>query len=209
MPGGFIGIAEDGGLATALGEWTLREACMQSRRWQGAGLPPVPIAVNLSARAFRVRSLAETLRTILRDTGVEPRLLELEITESAVMQPSKQTLETLSELSSMGIQLAVDDFGTGYSSLSYLKRFPIDKLKIDRSFVRDLPSDADAVAITEATISLAKSLGLRVVAEGVETPAQLDFLIQHRCDDAQGHLFCPPCEAADTGRIFGRDVVVH
>jgi EAL domain-containing protein (putative c-di-GMP-specific phosphodiesterase class I) len=205
MPGGFIGIAEDGGLAHALGEWTLREACAQHRRWRAAGLTPVPIAVNLSARAFRVRTLAETLRAILADTGVEARYLELEITETAVMQPSKQTLEMLSELSAMGVQLAVDDFGTGYSSLAYLKRFPIDKLKIDRSFVRDLPGNADAVAITQATISLAKSLGLRVVAEGVETPSQLQFLRSHGCDDVQGHLLCPPLEAGETARIFGAE----
>jgi diguanylate cyclase (GGDEF)-like protein/PAS domain S-box-containing protein len=205
MPGGFIGIAEDGGLAHALGEWTLREACAQHRRWQAAGLTPVPIAVNLSARAFRVRTLAETLRAILAETGVEARYLELEITETAVMQPSKQTLEMLSELSAMGVQLAVDDFGTGYSSLAYLKRFPIDKLKIDRSFVRDLPGNADAVAITQATISLAKSLGLRVVAEGVETPSQLQFLRSHGCDDVQGHLLCPPLEAGETVRIFGAE----
>jgi len=205
MPGGFIGIAEDGGLAHALGEWTLREACAQSRRWQAAGIDPVPIAVNLSARAFRVRTLADMLRSILSETGVAPQLIELEITETAVMQPSKQTLEMLSELSAMGVQLAVDDFGTGYSSLAYLKRFPIDKLKIDRSFVRDLPGNSDAVAITQATISLAKSLGLRVVAEGVETVAQLEFLRSHGCDDVQGHLLCPPLEATETDRIFGAE----
>jgi diguanylate cyclase (GGDEF)-like protein/PAS domain S-box-containing protein len=205
MPGGFIGIAEDGGLAHVLGEWTLRAACAQSRRWQAAGFAPVPVAVNLSARAFRVRTLAETLRSILAETGLEPRLLELEITETAVMQPSKQTLEMLSELSAMGVQLAVDDFGTGYSSLSYLKRFPIDKLKIDRSFVRDLPGNADAIAITQATISLAKSMGLRVVAEGVETPGQLEFLRANGCHDVQGHLLCPPLDAGETARIFGRE----
>ena len=167
-----------------------------------AGLPPVPVAVNLSARVFRDRTLPATLAGILRDTGLDARLLELEITESAVMQQTDTTLETLSQLSAMGIQLAVDDFGTGYSSLAYLKRFPIDKLKIDQSFVRGIPGDGEDVAIAQAIISLARTLGLRVVAEGVETGAQLDFLVAHGCDDVQGNLFCPPCPPGDTARIF-------
>ncbi len=202
LPDEFIGIAEESGLGQALGEWTLREACTQSRRWQSAGLRPVPVAVNLSARVFRDQTLPATLAGILRDTGLEPRLLELEITESAVMQQSDTTLETLSQLSAMGIQLSVDDFGTGYSSLAYLKRFPIDKLKIDQSFVRDIPGDSDDVAITQAIISLGKALGLRVVAEGVETEAQLGFLVAHGCDDVQGNLFCAPLEGRETERIF-------
>jgi diguanylate cyclase (GGDEF)-like protein/PAS domain S-box-containing protein len=201
-PDEFIGIAEESGLGQALGEWTLREACLQSRRWQSAGLRPVPVAVNLSARVFRDQTLPATLAGILRDTGLEPRLLELEITESAVMQQSDTTLETLSQLSTMGIKLSVDDFGTGYSSLAYLKRFPIDTLKIDQSFVRDIPGDSDDVAITQAIISLAKALGLRVVAEGVETEAQLAFLVAHGCDDVQGNLFCAPCPGSETERIF-------
>ena len=204
MPDEFIGIAEESGLGQALGEWTLLEACTQSRRWQSAGIRPVPVAVNLSARVFRDQMLPATLTGILRDTGLEPRLLELEITESAVMQQSDTTLETLSQLSAMGIQLSVDDFGTGYSSLAYLKRFPIDKLKIDQSFVRDIPGDSDDVAITQAIISLAKTLGLRVVAEGVETEAQLGFLVAHGCDDVQGNLFCAPCDGRETERIFAR-----
>jgi diguanylate cyclase (GGDEF)-like protein/PAS domain S-box-containing protein len=202
LPDEFIGIAEESGLGQALGEWTLREACTQSRRWQSAGLRPVPVAVNLSARVFRDQTLPATLAGILRDTGLAPRLLELEITESAVMQQSDTTLETLSQLSTMGIQLSVDDFGTGYSSLAYLKRFPIDKLKIDQSFVRDIPGDSDDVAITQAIISLAKALGLRVVAEGVETEAQLGFLVAQGCDDVQGNLFCAPCDGREAERIF-------
>ncbi|MET0681271.1 MAG: EAL domain-containing protein, partial [Burkholderiales bacterium] len=203
MPGGFIGIAEECGLAQPLGEWTLHEACAQSRRWQAAGIAPVPVAVNLSARVFRDRSFVATLRGILAETRLEPRLLELEITESAVMQQSDATSATLEELSAMGIQLAVDDFGTGYSSLAYLKRFPIDKLKIDRSFVRGIPASGDDAAITRAIVSLARSLGLRVVAEGVETDAQLGFLTAHGCDDIQGNLYCPPCDPRETERIFG------
>jgi diguanylate cyclase (GGDEF)-like protein/PAS domain S-box-containing protein len=204
MPDDFVGIAEESGLGQALGEWTLREACSQSYRWQCAGIRPVPVAVNLSARVFRDRMLPATLAGILRDTGLEPRFLELEITESAVMQQSDSTLETLSQLSAMGIQLAVDDFGTGYSSLAYLKRFPIDKLKIDQSFVRDIPGDGEDVAIAQAIISLAKTLELRCVAEGVESEAQLDFLVAHGCDDVQGNLLCAPCEARETERIFPR-----
>jgi diguanylate cyclase (GGDEF)-like protein/PAS domain S-box-containing protein len=203
MPGGFIGIAEECGLAQPLGEWTLHEACVQSRRWQAAGIAPVPVAVNLSARVFRERSFVTTLRSILDETRLDPTLLELEITESAVMQQSDATSATLEELSAMGIQLAVDDFGTGYSSLAYLKRFPIDKLKIDRSFVRGIPTSGDDTAITRAIVSLARSLGLRVVAEGVETDAQLGFLSAHGCDDVQGNFFCPPLDARETERIFG------
>ncbi len=203
MPGGFIGVAEDCGLAQPLGEWTLHEACVQSRRWQEAGVAPVPVAVNLSARVFRDRSFVTSLRAILDETRLDPRLLELEITESAVMQQSDATSATLEELSAMGIQLAVDDFGTGYSSLAYLKRFPIDKLKIDRSFVRGIPTSADDTAITRAIVSLARSLGLRAVAEGVETDAQLGFLSAHGCDDVQGNFFCPPCDPLETARIFG------
>jgi diguanylate cyclase (GGDEF)-like protein/PAS domain S-box-containing protein len=203
MPGGFIGIAEECGLAQPLGEWTLHEACVQSRRWQAAGIAPVPVAVNLSARVFRERSFVTTLRSILGETRLDPTLLELEITESAVMQQSDATSATLEELSAMGIQLSVDDFGTGYSSLAYLKRFPIDKLKIDRSFVRGIPTSADDTAITRAIVSLARSLGLRVVAEGVETDAQLGFLSAHGCDDVQGNFFCPPLDARETERIFG------
>jgi diguanylate cyclase (GGDEF)-like protein/PAS domain S-box-containing protein len=205
LPDEFVGIAEESGLGRSLGEWTLREACSQSRRWQAAGLRPVPVAVNLSARVFRDQTLPATLAGILRDTALAPQFLELEITESAVMQQSDTTLETLSQLSAMGIQLSVDDFGTGYSSLAYLKRFPIDKLKIDQSFVRDVPGDGDDVAITQAIISLAKTLGLRVVAEGVETEAQLAFLVAHGCHDAQGNLFCAPCDGRETERIFAGD----
>ncbi len=203
MPGGFISIAEDCGLAQPLGEWTLHEACVQSRRWEAAGIVPVPVAVNLSARVFRDRSFVTTLRAILDETRLDPRLLELEITESAVMQQSDATSATLEELSAMGIQLAVDDFGTGYSSLAYLKRFPIDKLKIDRSFVRGIPASGDDTAITNAIVSLARSLGMRSVAEGVETEAQLGFLAANGCDDVQGNFYCPATDPRETGRIFG------
>jgi EAL domain-containing protein (putative c-di-GMP-specific phosphodiesterase class I) len=151
---------------------------------------------------FRERAFAASLADILRDTGLPPSLLELEITESAVMQHSDTTLATLAELSAMGIQLAVDDFGTGYSSLAYLKRFPIDKLKIDQSFVRDIPGDANDSAIVQAIISLGRTLDLRVVAEGVETEAQREFLVSHGCDDVQGYLYCRPCDGSEIERIF-------
>jgi diguanylate cyclase (GGDEF)-like protein/PAS domain S-box-containing protein len=202
LPEAFIGIAEDSGLALPLAEWTLREACLQSGRWRSAGVTPAPIAVNLSARVFRERAFCASLSEILRDTGLPPSLLELEITESAVMQHSDTTLTTLGALSAMGIQLAVDDFGTGYSSLAYLKRFPIDKLKIDQSFVRDIPGDANDSAIVQAIISLGRTLDLRVVAEGVETEAQREFLVSHGCDDVQGYLYCRPCDGSEIERIF-------
>ena len=190
-------IPDDAWEGPGLGEWTLREACMQSRRWQSAGLRPVPVAVNLSARVFRDQTLPATLSGILRDTGLEPRLLELEITESAVMQQSDTTLETLSQLSAMGIQLSVDDFGTGYSSLAYLKRFPIDTLKIDQSFVRDIALDPDDAAIVGAIISIAENLQLGVIAEGVETEQQRAFLHARGCPEMQGFLMSPAIPAAE------------
>jgi diguanylate cyclase (GGDEF)-like protein/PAS domain S-box-containing protein len=202
LPSGFVQIADESGLAQALCEWTVREACMQSKRWQANGVAAVPVAVNVSARVFRDRTLAANLSAILLDTGLDPRLLELEITEGAVMHFSDLTIATLEELSGMGIKLAVDDFGTGYSSLAYLKRFPIDKLKVDRTFVRGIPSSLDDAAIARAIISLSKSLELRVVAEGVETEAQLAFFTMHGCDDVQGNLLCAPCEADQVDRIF-------
>ncbi len=188
-PAHFIPVAEASGLIVALGQWVLREACRQQVRWRQAGRPPLTVAVNISALQFRKTGFTDTVAAILRETGADARHIELEITESALMQPSPELHGQLQRLREMGLTLALDDFGTGYSSLAYLKRLPISRLKIDRSFVRDLPGDVEDAAITAATLSLARDLGLEVVAEGVETQAQYDYLRARGCALVQGFLF--------------------
>jgi diguanylate cyclase (GGDEF)-like protein len=196
-PNAFIPSAEENGLIVPIGEWVLREACRQMRRWIDAGMSPIRVAVNLSAKQFRHDDLVAVVRSALEDARLEPGYLELELTESAVMHDAEKSAATLQALSTMGVHISIDDFGTGYSSLSYLRRFPLDKLKIDRSFVRDLMSNADDVSIVRAIISLAHSLRLRVVAEGVETAEQLAFLRELGCDQYQGYL-CSPAVPPDT-----------
>jgi diguanylate cyclase (GGDEF)-like protein len=191
-PDQFIPMAEETGLIIPIGEWVIREACRRARSWQLAGIAPLRVAVNLSAQQFRQKDLLETVQRALRDTGLDPSLLELELTESAVMENAEESARILAQLSRLGVQISIDDFGTGYSSLSYLKRFPLDKLKIDRSFIRDLATDVDDAAIVRAIISLAHSLKLKVIAEGVETADQLDFLRQLGCDQYQGYHCSPP-----------------
>jgi len=191
-PARFIPIAEENGVIAPIGEWVLREACRQLAEWGKLGLPEISMSVNLSAVQFRQRDLGAQVRKILDQHGIEPSRLELEITETAVMQDAEAAIALLHELKEMGVQLAVDDFGTGYSSLNYLKRLPIDKLKIDQSFVRDIAHDPDDAAIVSTIISMARSLKLKVVAEGVETAAQLAFLNQHGCDQGQGYYFAQP-----------------
>ena len=201
-PAEFISIAEETGLIVPIGEWVLIEAMRQNRAWQQAGRPPVPISVNLSARQFRQKDLVEVLRRILADTGQPARLLELEITETTLMQDIDETQARLQEISAMGVQLVIDDFGTGYSSLSYLKRFPVHKLKIDQTFVREVTSDPDDAAIVTAIIGLAKSLELEILAEGVETCEQLDVLLGLGCERFQGFLFSRPLLPARADEIF-------
>jgi EAL domain-containing protein (putative c-di-GMP-specific phosphodiesterase class I) len=196
-PGKFIPLAEETGMIEAIGEWVLRTACRQAKAWQDAGLSAVAVAVNISARQFRHDHFAQRIAAILSETELEARFLEVEITESMMMQDHERTERVLAELHMMGITIAVDDFGTGYSSLAYLKRFPIDCLKIDQSFVRDLPGNLDDLAITKAIITLAKSLKLEAIAEGVETVAQHAFLASCGCDEAQGYLFSKPLPAMD------------
>ena len=195
LPGEFIPIAEETGLINEIGEWVLRTACRQAREWEAAGLPPVRMAVNLSIRQLRRRGFPARVRAIVRETGLAPQRLELEITESSLMVDPEQIIKALHELRGMGIQLAMDDLGTGYSSLAYLKRLPLDRIKIDRSFVRDIPEDPDDVAIVQAILAMARQLKIRVVAEGVETPAQARFLRNHRCEEAQGYAFSRPLPA--------------
>lgn len=194
-PGDFIPVAEERGLIAQIGTWVLGEACRQNKKWQQAGLPRLPVAVNISATQFQQKNLVANVHEVLEQTGLEPRYLELEVTESVVMYDAEQLISTLEELRSLGVFLAVDDFGTGYSSLSYLKRFPIDKIKVDRSFVRDIPGDKDDYSIVRAIIGLSHQLSLRVVAEGVETVEQLDALRASGCDQYQGFLFSRPVTA--------------
>jgi diguanylate cyclase (GGDEF)-like protein len=191
-PAEFIPVAEQSGLILSIGSWVLREACRQMRAWQEQGLATGSMAVNLSTRQFRQKDLAEDISAALRDTGMAPGDLELELTESAIMDNLAAATEVLGELEQLGIRIAVDDFGTGYSSLSYLKSFPIHCLKIDRSFINDIPGDENDTAIVRTIIALAHSLGLTVVAEGVETEPQLAYLRANRCDQIQGYLFSRP-----------------
>jgi EAL domain-containing protein (putative c-di-GMP-specific phosphodiesterase class I) len=191
----FIPLAEECGLIGAIGDWVIREACRQARAWQDEGVPPLTISVNLSASQFRDSGLVDSIRRALDDVGLAPRHLEVELTESAVMSDPEQSVAILEQLCAMGIQASVDDFGTGYSSMSYLRRFPIDKLKIDRVFIHELASRPADANIVRAIVSLAHSLNLKVVAEGVETPAQLDFLKAAGCDEYQGFHYSPPLPA--------------
>jgi diguanylate cyclase (GGDEF)-like protein/PAS domain S-box-containing protein len=201
-PEKFIPLAEETGLIVPIGEWVLRTACRQCKIWQDAGLPPVAVAVNISARQFREKDLLQLVASILAESGLAPSQLELEVTESVIMHDEQQVIASLQAFRDIGVRLSVDDFGTGYSSLSYLKRFPVHRLKIDQSFVRELTSHADDAAIAQAVITLGHSLNLRVIAEGVETPEQLAFLRRNQCDEMQGYLFGKPVPADEFGKLL-------
>ncbi|MBC7781933.1 MAG: EAL domain-containing protein [Proteobacteria bacterium] len=209
LPGQFITLAEETGLIVPIGEWVLDQACQEAVSWQVSGLPPIAVAVNLSARQFAHETLVDATARTLERHALSPGTLELEITESMVMNNPEQAVILLTALKAMGCHLSIDDFGTGYSSLAQLKRFPVDSLKIDRSFVRDLPGDTDDAAITRAVIAMAHSLKLRVVAEGVETREQLQFLREHGCDDVQGYLFGRPMPAVEFARALATDRLRH
>ena len=196
-PDRFIPIAEDTGLILQIGEWVLRTACAQAKAWHDDGLWAVPVAVNVSAVQFRQENFCALIRSVLQETGLSPQFLELELTESLLLSNVDRIFSVLQELREMGLMLSIDDFGTGYSSLSYLKQFRVNKLKIDRSFIRDIAFDSDNAAITAAIISMAKSLKLKVIAEGVETEAQISFLREHQCDEIQGYYFSKPITAAE------------
>ncbi|MFI3157943.1 MAG: EAL domain-containing protein [Methylococcaceae bacterium] len=194
-PGTFIPIAEDSGLIVPIGEWVLREACVTNKTWLDAGLPEMLVAVNVSAKQLRQKDFLDTVAKVLEETGLPPHLLEIELTESCVMQNPEQAISILEALKVMGIKLAMDDFGTGYSSLAYLKRLPFNKIKIDQSFVIDVSTDADSSAIASAIIALTHSMHRIVIAEGVETLEQLDFLRAGGCDEIQGYYFSRPLDA--------------
>ena len=201
-PAEFIPLAEECGLIGAIGGWVIREACRQTRAWQLDGVPTLRVSVNLSASQFRDSGLVDSIRTALDDAGLEARYLEVELTESAVMSDPEKSIAVLEHLSAMGVLVSVDDFGTGYSSMSYLRRFPIDKLKIDRVFIHEIASRPEDASIVRAIVSLAHSLRLKVVAEGVETPAQLDFLRTAGCDEYQGYHFSRPLPATEFERLI-------
>ncbi|NMM38637.1 MAG: EAL domain-containing protein [Glaciimonas sp.] len=210
LPAQFVPIAEDCGLILPIGRWVLREACLQARAWQQAGLAPVAVAVNISALEFRAKDFLENVRTTLEETGLEPRFLELELTESVLMRDVEATDSVLNALADLGVKLAIDDFGTGYFSLSYLRRFPINTLKIDQSFVNQIGNNPDDATVVSALIGMGKSLKQRVLAEGVETPEQHAFLMAQHCDEGQGHYFSRPAAPAalatllQTGVSFAR-----
>ena len=191
-PTQFIPVAEESGLIIPIGLWVLRTACAQNVAWQKQGLPPVCMAVNLSLRQLTDDNLIDDIRTALNDSGMAPNLLELEITESMVMHNPTRMIAVLTKIKALGVRLAIDDFGTGYSSLAKIKHFPVDTLKVDRSFIRNVPQDVEDKAITEAIIAMGRTLSLTVIAEGVETIEQMNFLSDHACDEMQGFYFSKP-----------------
>jgi diguanylate cyclase (GGDEF)-like protein/PAS domain S-box-containing protein len=205
LPADFMPIAEESGLIVPIGQWVLRRACEQAREWQLAGMAQLRYAVNVSAVELRAKDFVADVTKIMNETSIEPSILELELTETFLMQDSKSTALVLKSLKDLNVNLALDDFGTGYSSLSYMRRFPIDTLKIDRSFVKDLTTDVADASVVSAVINMGKSLHMLVVAEGVETREQLSFLESHDCHEAQGYLFSPPVAAEK----FAPLVLVH
>lgn len=205
-PAEFIPLAEETGLIIPIGEWVLRTACIQTKTWQTAGMAPIRVAVNLSARQLQNQNLVEIVERALSESGLEPNFLELELTESVLMQNLEHNSVSLDKLHRMGVEIAIDDFGTGYSSLAYLKRFPISSLKIDRSFVRDLTLESDSQAIVKTIITLARSLKRKVVAEGVETEEQLEILRSLDCDEMQGYLFNKPVPVDEAGKLLMENI---
>ena len=212
LPATFVPIAEECGLILRIGQWVLLEACRQAREWSESGLGAVPISVNVSAVEFQSKDFLSGVRAALIATGMEPRNLELELTETVLMQDAESAVITLRDLKAMGVRVAIDDFGTGYSSFTYLRRFPVDTLKVGQSFVQDITSDPDGSTLVGAMISIGKSLKQRVVAVGVETASQLDFLQRHECGEGQGSYFSNPVVAEQAARLFKsgvQEAVVH
>jgi len=204
-PARFIPLAEETGLIVPIGEWVLRTACTQLKAWHEEGHAGLPVAVNLSARQFRGHDVAQLVSRVLRECNLPARYLELELTESALMLDTGAVLKSLLELKGMGARLALDDFGTGYSSLSHLNGFPIDVIKIDKSFTLEVTRNESTASITRAIIAMAKSLGMKTVAEGVETEDQLRFMAAHKCDSMQGYYYSRPLSAADMGALLAQE----
>jgi diguanylate cyclase (GGDEF)-like protein len=202
FPTSFIPIAEECGLIVPIGKWVMLRACRQSQEWSDSGIGNVPISVNVSAAEFRAGDFLSGVRAVLISTGVEPVNLELELTESVLMHDAQTSVSTLHALKTMGVQLAVDDFGTGYSSFTYLRRFPMDALKIDKSFVQEITTNAEETTFVGAMIKIGRSLNQRVIAEGVETHSQLEFLRRHGCSEGQGHYFSRPLVAEQAAKLF-------
>jgi len=207
-PSRFVPVAEETGLIGPIGAWALATACAQARAWESAGLPGLSVSVNVSARQFRGGDLVAVIDGVLRSTGLEPDRLEIELTESMILHDAERMIQMLHAIKRLGVQIAVDDFGTGYSSLSYLKRFPVSRLKVDRSFVRDIGTDPDAATIARAIIALGHNLGLKVVAEGVETAEQVEFLRANGCDEVQGFYFARPLSSRDFERLLAQSAVL-
>jgi EAL domain-containing protein (putative c-di-GMP-specific phosphodiesterase class I) len=206
-PDKFIPLAEESGLIAPLGEWALETACAQAQEWKDAGYPPITVAVNLSARQFQLQSLPDVVASVLRRTGLEARYLELELTESLALQGGESTLRSLEELVEMGVSCTVDDFGVGFSNFDYLDSLPISKIKIDKAFVRKIGTTANKPALVVGIIALGHGLGLQVVAEGVETPDQLEFLREHDCDQIQGYVFSKPLPAEELASLLMLELV--
>jgi EAL domain-containing protein (putative c-di-GMP-specific phosphodiesterase class I) len=201
-PGQFIGVAEETGLIVPIGAWVLRAACAQNKAWQDAGLPRLRMGVNVSANQFWGGQIVQTVKRVLKETNLRPSDLELEITESVFLRDIEETVRTLSELRSMGVAISLDDFGTGYSSLNYLRRLPIDKLKIDGSFIRDLSANPNAAVLLSQIIQLAHAMYLEVVAEGVETEKEYAFLADNHCDLVQGYYLHKPLSSTELGQLL-------
>jgi EAL domain-containing protein (putative c-di-GMP-specific phosphodiesterase class I) len=201
-PARFIPVAEETGLIVPIGRWALQTACAQSKTWQEAGLPPFVVSVNVSPRQFQREDLIQVIAEALRGTRLESSYLEIELTESVVMHNAERLIDMLCAIKALGVQISVDDFGTGYSSLSYLQRFPVDRLKVDRSFVKDMLLDRDGATIVRTIIALGHNLGLKVVAEGVESEEQVSYLRDNGCDELQGYYFAKPMSAEDFERFL-------
>jgi EAL domain-containing protein (putative c-di-GMP-specific phosphodiesterase class I) len=201
-PDQFIGIAEETGVIVEIGNWVVRRACEAAQRFSKRRREPIQVAVNISPRQFRDPNLATTIRRCVRESGIEASQIELEITETMLIDDAEAASVTIERLHELGLRIAIDDFGTGYSSLNYLKRFPIDTIKVDRSFVMDIPDNADDMEITAAVIAMAHGLKLEVVAEGIETAEQLGFLTKHHCEYGQGYYFSRPVPLSDVEKLL-------